>query len=123
MAQASISHWRDLAKKAAKALETDGPSFINVLSPCHRGWRYPIEQTVEIARLAVQSCVWPLYEVEQGEWQLNQKVRKKKPIEEYIKPQGRFAHLMKEAREAERAKLQEFVDQEWERLLKWCGEA
>jgi len=123
VAQASISHWKDLATKAAKALATDGPSFINVLSPCHRGWRYPMEQTVEVAKLGVQSCVWPLYEVEDGEWKLNFKARNKKPIEEYIKLQGRFAHLMKEENKPVREELQEFVDKEWERLLKKCGEA
>ena len=122
VAQASISHWRDLANKAAKALATDGPSFINVLSPCHRGWRFPMEQTVEMARLAVQTCVWPLYEVENGEWSLNFKARNKKPIEEYIKPQGRFAHLMKEENQSLREELQSFVDDEWERLQKRCGE-
>jgi len=123
VAQASISHWRDLATKASKALSVDGPSFINVLTPCHRGWRYPMEKTIEIAKLAVQSCVWPLYEVEEGEWKLNFKARNKKPLEEYIKPQGRFAHLLKDENKEVQDKLQDFINQEWERLLKKCGEA
>ena len=122
VAQASVSHWRDLANKAAKALATDGPSFINVLSPCHRGWRFPMEQTIELAKLGVQSCVWPLYEVEDGEWKLNYKAKNKKPIEEYIQHQGRFAHLMKDENKEVREKLQENVDKEWARLLKKCGE-
>ncbi len=122
VAQASISHWRDLVNKTAKALSVDGPSFINVLSPCHRGWRFPMEQTIELAKLGVQSCVWPLYEVEDGEYTLNFKAKNKKPLEEYIKNQGRFAHLMKEENREIKDKLQEHVDKEWHRLLRKCGE-
>jgi len=122
VAQASISHWRDLVQKAQKAFATDGPVFLNVLAPCHRGWRYPMEKTVEIARLAVQTCVWPLYEVENGEYRLTVKVNNKKPLDEWLKPQGRFKHLFKPENEKARQSFQEFVDKEWERLLKRCGE-
>lgn len=123
VAQASISHWRDLVSKAQKAFAVDGPSFINVLAPCHRGWRFPMEKTIEIARLAVQTCVWPLYEVENGEWRLTSKVRQKKPVEEYLKLQGRFAHLFrKEEYKEVLADIQEYVDKEWKKLLKMCGE-
>jgi pyruvate ferredoxin oxidoreductase beta subunit len=121
VAQGSISHWKDLVRKAQKAFAADGPVFLNVLSPCHRGWRFPMEKTVEIAKLAVQTCMWPLYEVENGEWKLTTKVRDKKPIEEYLKPQGRFGHLFKKNPEVIEA-IQENVDQEWEKLLQLCGE-
>ncbi|NLI70136.1 MAG: pyruvate ferredoxin oxidoreductase [Firmicutes bacterium] len=123
VAQASISHWKDIINKASKAFDTKGPAFINVLSPCHRGWRFPMEETIEIARLSVQSCVWPLYEVENGKWKLNYNPKnRKKSLEEYIKPQGRFAHLLKGQSEAQLARLQQFVDGEWEALLERCGE-
>lgn len=121
VAQGSISHWKDLVRKARKAFATDGPVFLNVLTPCHRGWRFPMEKTVEIAKLAVQTCMWPLYEVENGKWNLTTKVRDKKPIEEYLKPQGRFAHLFKKSPEVLDA-IQENVDREWEKLLHLCGE-
>lgn len=124
VAQASISHWRDLVKKAQKAFAADGPAFINVLAPCHRGWRYPMEQTVEVAKLAVQSCIWPLYEVDNGTWNLTTKVTKKKPVEDYLKIQGRYAHLFKEEKNGEvLQRIQENTDKEWEKLLKICGEA
>ncbi len=122
-AQASISHWRDLATKAQKAYEMDGPVFLNIMAPCHRGWRYPVEKTVELAKLAVQTCSWPLYEVEDGEWKLTTKVRNKKPVEEFLKLQGRFSHLFKEENKEILQQIQEYVDKEWEKLLKRCGEA
>lgn len=82
-----------------------------------------MEETIEIARLSVQSCVWPLYEVENGKWKLNYNPKnRKKSLEEYIKPQGRFAHLLKGQSEAQLARLQQFVDGEWEALLERCGE-
>jgi len=122
-AQASISNWRDVVKKAQKAFETDGPSFINILAPCHRGWRFPMEKTVELARLAVQTCIWPLYEVEDGQWNLTHKVKKKKPVEEYLKSQGRFAHLFKDEKTTEVLQtIQDNVDREWARILRLCGE-
>lgn len=121
-AQASISNWRDVVRKAQKAFAVDGPSFINILAPCHRGWRYPMEKTVELARLAVQTCIWPLYEVENGDWTLTVKVKNKKPVEEYLKLQGRFAHLFKDENREHLQAVQEYVDREWERILRLCGE-
>jgi pyruvate ferredoxin oxidoreductase beta subunit len=121
VAQASISHWKDLVRKAQKAFATDGPVFINVLSPCHRGWRFPMEKTVEIAKLAVQTCVWPLFEVENGKWNLTTKVPRKKPVEEYLKSQGRFAHLFKEENKDVLELIKENIDAEWNKLLQLCG--
>lgn len=122
VAQASISHWRDLIRKAQKAFEADGPAFLNVLSPCHRGWRFPMEKTVEMARLAVETCAWPLYEVENGEWKLSTKPKNIKPLEEYLKPQGRFAHLFKDENKEVLENIKNHVDEEWQKLLKVCGE-
>jgi len=121
VAQGSISHWKDLVRKAQKAFATDGPSFINVLSPCHRGWRYPSNKTIEVARMAVQSCIWPLYEVENGKWRLTANVEKQ-PVEEYLKAQGRFAHLFKEENKDILRAVQEYVDVEWEKLQKKCAQ-
>ena len=93
VAQASPSHWNDLIKKVEKALAKDGPSFINIISPCHRGWRYPMEDTIEMARLAVETCFWPLYEFDEGTWSLTYTPKEKLPLSDFTSRQGRFAHL------------------------------
>jgi pyruvate ferredoxin oxidoreductase beta subunit len=72
--------------------------------------------------MAVQSCVWPLFEVENGKWKLTTKVPRKIAVEEYLKPQGRFGHLFKEKNKETLALLQENIDAEWKKLLQLCGE-
>ncbi|MDI6891688.1 MAG: thiamine pyrophosphate-dependent enzyme [Actinomycetota bacterium] len=123
VAQASPSHWRDLVTKARKAFEVDGPAFLNILSPCPRGWRYPGSQSIAVARLAVETCFWPLFEVEDGRWKLNYKPKEKKPLVEWLKPQGRFKHLFAPENEHIIEEQQAKVDKDWERLLRLCGEA
>jgi len=120
VAQASISHWKDLTAKAAKALEADGPAFLNILSPCPRGWRHASNETVGIAKIGVQTRYWPLFEVENGEWKLNVNVREAKPIEEWLKPQGRFKHLFAPGNEQLLAEVQADVDRNWEKVLARC---
>ena len=121
VAQASVSHWRDLTAKAEKAFAVEGPAFLNILSPCPRGWRTKPEATIEIAKLAVQTCFWPLFEVEDGEWRLTTKVANKKPIEEFLKPQGRFKHLFKPENAELLHQVQVEVDRYWESLQKRCA--
>jgi len=121
-AQAIPGRWNDLVRKAEKAYATDGPSFLNVLSPCQRGWGYDPAETMELSRLAVDCCLWPLYEVEHGKYKLNLKPKQKRPITDYLKTQRRFAHLLKPENEAVVAELQAEVDRQWERLLWLCGE-
>lgn len=121
VAQASVSHWKDLVEKAEKAFAVDGPAFLNVLAPCPRGWRIPSEATIEIAKTAVQTGFWPLFEVEDGEWKLNYKPRELKPITEWLKPQGRYRHLFKPGNEGMIAEYQQIVDKNWDRLLRRCG--
>jgi len=116
VAQASISHWKDLTEKAAKAFAVEGPAFINVFAPCPRGWRIPYDKTVEIAKLAVQTGFWPLYEVEDGVWRQTVKVVNRKPIEEFLKPQGRFKHVFAPGNEHLLAEIQADVDRKWEQL-------
>jgi len=122
VAQGSISHWRDLTKKAVKAFEADGPAFLNVLSPCPRGWRYDSKLTINIAKEAVTSNFWPLYEVENGEWKLTYKPKEKTPIENWLKKQGRFKHLFKPENTHIIDKIQNYIDNDWENLLKRCSE-
>jgi len=119
-AQAATHAWRDLMTKAQKAIAADGPSFINVLAPCQRGWRFQPEETIAISRLAVETCIWPLYEVVDGEWRLNYSPATKKPITDWLQSQGRFQHLLTPENRHIVDALQEVVDRQWERLLERC---
>ncbi len=121
-AQAAAHNWRDLARKAARAMEIEGPAFINVMAPCPRGWRFPMEDTVEMCRLAADTCFWPLYEVDEGEWKLNYRPKEKKPLTEFLKPQGRFRHLLRPGNEHLVQEMQDDVDIQWQRLLRMVGE-
>jgi len=120
VAQASPGHWRDLVTKAEKAFNAQGPAFLNILAPCPRGWRYPTNQTIRMARLAVETCFWSLYEVEDGRWRLTHKPREKRLIMEWLKPQGRFKHLFKPENRHIIEEFQAKVDEDWNNLLKRC---
>ena len=120
---APFRNMRDLYEKAEKAIYTPGPAFLNVMAPCPRGWRYNTPQLMEVVRLAIDSCVWPLYEVIEGKFVLNYKPRKKIPVVDYLKPQGRFRHLFTKENEGLLEELQQEVDRRWNRLLELCGEA
>ena len=120
VAQTAPSRWRDLMQKARKASAVDGPSFLNVLASCNRGWRHGTDTAIEITKLAVETCYWPLFEVEYGVWKLNYKPREKKPVEEWLKTQGRFRHLFQPKFRYVIDELQARVDEEWELLLKRC---
>jgi len=120
VAQASISHWKDLTTKAEKAFAVEGPAFLNVFAPCPRGWRIPSSMSVEIAKLAVQTGFWPLYEVEAGVFRQTVKVHNRKPVEEFLKPQGRFKHLFAPGNEALLAEVQADVDRAWDALMARC---
>jgi pyruvate ferredoxin oxidoreductase beta subunit len=118
VAQASPSHWLDLMKKVRKALDVDGPAFINILSPCNRGWRSKTDDAIALSKLAVETCYWPLYEIENGVTRITFKPKEKKPLEEFLKPQGRFKHMFAPGNEHLLKQLQEDIDMEWERLNK-----
>ena len=66
-----LGNMRDLYEKAEKAIYTPGAAFLNVMSPCPRGWRYPPEKIMDICKLAVETCYWPLFEVIEGKWILS----------------------------------------------------
>ena len=109
--------FRDLYEKAEKAIYTEGPTFLNVFSPCPRGWGYPTEDLMEINKLAVQTCYWPLYEVVDGKYKITYKPAKKLPIEEFLKPQKRFRHMFKEGNEWMIEEFQKEVDRRWNDLV------
>lgn len=121
-AQSNIYPWNDLVSKSQKAFNTEGPAFINTLALCQRGWRYKQEKGIEIAKLAVDTCYWPLYEVVDGEYRLTYKPKKKLPITEWLKSQGRFKHLFKPGNEEIIEEIQKEVDEYWENLLALCNE-
>lgn len=116
-----FENFRDLHEKAERAIYTPGPAFINVMAPCPRGWRYETDDLMEICRLAVETCYWPLFEVIDGQWVLNYMPKNKLPVEEFFKPQGRFKHLLKKGNEHLLAQAQAEVDRRWEELLARCG--
>ena len=119
-AQASISHWKDLTTKAEKAFAVEGPAFLNILSPCPRGWRTTPSTTIEIAKAAVMTGFWPCFEVEDGVWRMTINVRERKPIEEFLKPQGRFKHLFKPENAELLKAVQAEVDRYWDYVQKRC---
>jgi pyruvate ferredoxin oxidoreductase beta subunit len=118
VAQASPSRWQDMYNKAKKAFEVEGPAFLNILCLCPTEWKYDESKGIELAKTAVDTCVWPLYEVENGKYKLNYKPKEKKPILEWIKPQGRFRHLFKEENAWLLEEFQKKVDEEWEELIR-----
>ena len=113
--------FKDLHRKASKAIYTEGPAFLNMMTPCPRGWRYETSQIMEICRLAVETCYWPLFEVDHGKWILSYEPKNKLPIEDFLRPQGRFKHLFKPGNEHLLALFQEEVDRRWEDLQYRCA--
>jgi pyruvate ferredoxin oxidoreductase beta subunit len=93
VATACPSYRFDLMKKVRKGAEIKGPTYVHILSPCPTGWRYGSNLTIEIGQLAVQTGIFPLYEIENGRYRLNADPPKLKPIGEYLKLQGRYRHL------------------------------
>ena len=113
----AINNFKDLYEKSEKAIYTKGPAFLNVLAPCPRGWGYATEDMMELNKLAVETCYWPLYEVIDGRYVINYKPANKKPIEEFLRPQRRFKHMFKPGNEWMIKEFQEEVDKRWQELL------
>lgn len=114
---AMIGNYKDIYEKAEKAIYTEGPAFINTLAPCPRGWGYNPSDLIQMEKLAVDTCFWPLYEVTNGVYHITYKPAKKLPVEEFLKPQKRFKHLFKEGNEDLIKQIQKEVDAKWEYLL------
>lgn len=115
-----VGSMKDFHKKANRAIYTPGAAFVNTLAPCPRGWQYPSELLPEICKMAVETCVWPLFEVIEGEWHLSYEPKKKLPVECFMEMQGRFKHCFKEGNEWIIDEAQKYVDKKWEELLKKC---
>jgi pyruvate ferredoxin oxidoreductase beta subunit len=114
VATACPSYPLDLMTKVAKGLATDGPAYIHILSVCPTGWRSSPDLTVRIGRLAIETGIFPLYEIEDGQYKLSFDFPKLRPAQDYLKLQGRFRHLS----EATIKEIQQRVDKEYAKLKK-----
>ncbi|MGE5572644.1 MAG: thiamine pyrophosphate-dependent enzyme [Bacteroidota bacterium] len=123
VAQAVPSQWNDFITKVQKALAVEGPAFINVLAPCRLGWQFDPAETIDIMRGAVETCFWPLYEVENGVWKVTHKPREKKPVRGWLEKQGRFRHLFRPENEHIIEEIQADIDRNWAALLARAGAA
>ncbi len=117
VATASPSYPFDLMEKVQKGRAAQGPAYVHILSVCPTGWRCPPELTIEMGRLAVQTGIFPLYEIEEGKYKLNVNPAKLKPVSEYLKLQGRFRHLSEENIK----QIQDRVDKEYAELKEKAG--
>lgn len=116
-AQAAISHWNDLVSKVRKALSYEGPTFINAMAPCRLSWGIDPEDTVALTRMAVETCFWPLYEVEDGHTKLNYQPKEKKDLVDWLKRQTRFRHLFTPENAEVIEQMQREIDTRWQELL------
>lgn len=108
VATASASFSQDLIRKIKKAISIVGPKYIQIHVPCPLGWRYEPADTLEVGKLAVETGLYPLVEFEAGQIRSVKKLSPPKPVEEYLKSQGRFKHLLKSKDEI--AKIQAIAD-------------
>jgi pyruvate ferredoxin oxidoreductase beta subunit len=115
--QACSAFWFDLSSKAEAAAAADGPAFLNVLSDCPVGWGHEPRLGPRVLSAAVESRFWPLYEVVDGEYRLTYRPEQPVPVEQWLAPQKRFAHL--ELPQIE--EIQRRVDADWETLVERCG--
>jgi pyruvate ferredoxin oxidoreductase beta subunit len=129
VATASPYYWKDLLTKVRKGLEVEGPAFLHVFAPCPRGWRSDPAKSMEYSKLAVETCVFPVWESVNGQRKLSTPSKlvalapqKKKPVSEYLKGQGRFRHMFKPQNKMLLEDVQRVTDERWERVLKTCGE-
>lgn len=118
VAQTTPYHWRDLATKVEKALAVDGPAFLNILMPCPVGWHFDTAIGQDLAREAVENNFWPLFEVEDGVYKVNHKPKDPAPVSVWMEKQGRFKHLFRPGNEHLLEASQQWVDKQWQRLLK-----
>ena len=120
VAQAAGSHWDDLSRKVELAARADGPAFLNVLTDCPLGWGHEPRLALQVMNAAVDSLFWPLYEVVEGRYRLTYVPARTVPVEEWLRGQARFAHLLAPEQRPLVARIQRRVDEDWSRLLARC---
>lgn len=117
-ATASVGYPEDFIAKVKKARETPGTKFLHILSPCPPGWRSQPEESIKLARLAVSTCYFPIYEIEHGvTYTVNKVIKKPRPVKEFLEAQGRFRHLTEE----QVATIQLNVIESYNELLSLAG--
>lgn len=109
VATASLAYPDDLEMKIKKALSIKGPKFIHIHAPCPISWRFDTSETIYIGRLAVETGMWVLCEIENGKIKLNLIPKERKPVSAYLMKQGRFKHL----KDKDIKKIQEKTDDDW----------
>jgi pyruvate/2-oxoacid:ferredoxin oxidoreductase beta subunit len=112
-ATVNVAFPEDFVRKVQRARDVRGPRFLHAFSPCPPGWKFPPEKTIELGRLATDTNLFPLYEVEDGRLRMTRKLGRAKPVSEYLRLQGRFGHVTDD----EVAGIQREVDARWARLL------
>lgn len=108
----------DMYNKIIKAASVEGPTVLHYFSPCPTGWRSDTDKSIELSRLAVLTRVWPLYEYDNGIYRITVPVKTPKPVEEYLKLQGRFRHLLAPENKWLLDRLKQDIEENWNRLLK-----
>lgn len=99
VATASVADLHDLEAKVTKAMGIHGARYIHIMVPCPLGWGSHSADTIKLARLAIESGLFPLFEAEHGDVTSVKKIRHQVPVEDYLRPQRRFAHLFKQGKE------------------------
>jgi pyruvate ferredoxin oxidoreductase beta subunit len=120
VAQGAGSHWQDLSVKVERAAHADGPAFLNVLTDCPLGWGHEPRLSPRILNAAVVSRFWPLYEVVEGRYRLTYEPLNPIPVEEWLRPQARFAHLFRPGANGLVEEIQRRVDDDWTKLVARC---
>jgi pyruvate ferredoxin oxidoreductase beta subunit len=116
VATATVGFYQDLERKVKKAMKIVGPKYIHVHVPCPLGWGHDSDLTIKVAKLAVNTGLYPLYEMEYGKITSVRKITKKEPVEEYLKLQARFRHLFQPGGEEEIKRIQAIADANIERF-------
>jgi len=114
VATSVVSDSMDFIAKVKKGLDFKGPAYIQVFCPCTPGWGIADDMAIDVSQLAFQTCVYPMYEIENGLLKISKKPRVKKEVDGYFKVQKRFKHLSEE----EIKDAQKHIDENWEKLLK-----
>jgi len=112
IATASVAYPGDLVRKIKKAAAIHGPRYIHIHAPCPIGWGFPESKTIEVARLAVLTGSWVLYEIQDGKLNVTLKLLQRRPVKEYLSMQKRFRHL----NETEISEIQQLTDRKWTEL-------
>ena len=118
VAQGAASHWHDLSVKVERATHAEGPAFLNVLTNCPVGWGHEPRLAIDILDAAVDSCYWPLYEVLDGRYRITYTPGQVRPVAHWLRPQARFAHLLRPEAASHLEEIQRRVAADWDELVR-----